>query len=472
MNRKAIVAIIIIMSGALLGIAIIQWFWIKWSVDLDEKIFDDKVLIALSRVKDRLSEDARLYSKLTDINLGSTDPLSQLKSNNLLRSIRESSEGDWKQKATDEEIRRNLLLIQKESFFDSQQKEKLNIYMSQELAAQGIILYYDYGVYSHELGGFTILNDNFTVPIRIVDVSESHAKIEKSLYNSHYEIPLFKPDETLKLYFPQKIKWIWSSVLPQLVSSIVFTSLVLFCFIYTIYVIFRQKKISEITNDFINNMTHEFKTPIATISLAADSIDSPMIIGDQNKVKRFTHIIKQENNRMLDQVEKVLQIALLDKKDFKLKLTEIDLNALVLQAVKNTELQIVQREGTINMDLGAEPLMIKGDVTHVSNIIYNLLDNANKYSEYSPEINVCTFRSEAGLHLEIKDKGIGIAKESIKHIFDKFYRVHTGNRHDVKGFGLGLSYVKTMLEAHKGIVKVKSELGEGSTFEVVFPASL
>ncbi|HMQ06192.1 MAG TPA: HAMP domain-containing sensor histidine kinase [Saprospiraceae bacterium] len=469
MNRKAIVAIIILMSGALLGIAIIQWFWIKWSVDLDEKIFDDKVIIALSRVKDRLAEDARLYSKLTDVNLGSTDPLSNLKSSALISSIREAKESQWRQKATDEEIRLNLLLIQKELFFDSQQKEKLNVYMKQELDQQGIDLYYDYGVYSIESGGFTILNGNFTVPISISDVSETNARVEKSLYNSHYEIPLFKPDETLKLYFPQKTKWIWSSVLPQLVSSIIFTSLVLLCFIYTVYVIFRQKKISEITNDFINNMTHEFKTPIATISLAADSIDSPMIISDDTKVKRFTQIIKQENKRMLDQVEKVLQIAMLDKKDFKLKFSDIDLNEVVLQAVKNSELQVSQRDGKIEVETGADPAMIKGDETHVSNIVYNLLDNANKYSADAPDIKVTTFRSSAGVHVLIRDRGIGMSKESLKHIFDKFYRVHTGNRHDVKGFGLGLSYVKTMVEAHKGIINVHSELGRGSTFEVIFP---
>ena len=244
---------------------------------------------------------------------------------------------------------------------------------------------------------------------------------------------------------------------------------VLFCFIYTLYIIFKQKKISEITNDFINNMTHEFKTPIATISLATDSINNPTIIKDENKIKRFLTIIKQENKRMLSQVEKVLQMALLEKDDFKLKFTGVYANDLINQVVQNAELQVTNRGGNIKIDLEANPDLIEADITHFSNIIHNLLDNANKYSPETPEITVNTHNVNNGIAISVRDKGLGMTKEAIKHIFDKFYRVHTGNRHDVKGFGLGLSYVKAMVNAHNGTISVESEPGKGSNFVINFP---
>jgi two-component system phosphate regulon sensor histidine kinase PhoR len=221
--------------------------------------------------------------------------------------------------------------------------------------------------------------------------------------------------------------------------------------------------------DFINNMTHEFKTPIATISLAADSITSPMIADDKKKVGRFAGIIKQENKRMLSQVEKVLQMALIDKSDFNLKVTEIDLHPIIAQALDYIKLQVVKRNGEVSSNLQATNPVIEGDQTHISNIIHNLLDNANKYSPDNPKISVETRNLPNGVEVIVKDNGIGMNKEAKKHIFDKFYRVHTGNLHDVKGFGLGLSYVKAMITAHKGQIDVKSELGEGSSFILFFP---
>ena len=298
--------------------------------------------------------------------------------------------------------------------------------------------------------------------------SEAETSIEENLYNSEFEIPLFNDiDQSLKVYFPNKNKW--ASVISQMLTSILFTSLVLFCFIYTLYIIFKQKKISEITNDFINNMTHEFKTPIATISLATDSINNPTIIKDENKIKRFLTIIKQENKRMLNQVEKVLQMALLEKEDFELKFTGVYANDLINQVVQNAELQVTNRGGNIKIDLEANPDLIEADITHFSNIIHNLLDNANKYSPETPEITVNTHNVNNGIAISVRDKGLGMTKEAIKHIFDKFYRVHTGNRHDVKGFGLGLSYVKAMVNAHNGTIVVESEPGKGSNFIINFP---
>lgn len=221
--------------------------------------------------------------------------------------------------------------------------------------------------------------------------------------------------------------------------------------------------------DFINNMTHEFKTPIATISLAADSIASPKVITDEGKINRFVGIIRQENKRMLQQVEKVLQMALIDKKDFQLKISEVDMHELIRQAVDHLSLQVQQREGNIDVRLEADTAIIEGDHTHLSNVIHNLLDNANKYSSGSPEIMISTVNSNEGILVHVEDKGIGMTKEDQKHIFDKFYRVHTGNLHDVKGFGLGLSYVKAITSAHQGYIDVKSEPGKGSKFSIYLP---
>ena len=225
-------------------------------------------------------------------------------------------------------------------------------------------------------------------------------------------------------------------------------------------------------SDFINNMTHEFKTPIATISLASDSITNDSIIRNTDKVKRFAGIIKQENSRMLDQVEKVLQMARIDKKDFELKVTTVNINDVVYQASENARLKVRQREGSLTTQLNATHPNVEGDLTHISNIIHNLLDNAEKYSNDRPEISIRTENDADGVIVIISDRGIGMSKESVKHIFDKFYRVHTGNRHDVKGFGLGLSYVKALMNAHKGRINVDSELGKGSTFTLFFPFKL
>lgn len=223
--------------------------------------------------------------------------------------------------------------------------------------------------------------------------------------------------------------------------------------------------------DFINNMTHEFKTPIATISLAADSIQSPMISGNKDKVNRFAGIIKQENKRMLEQVEKVLQMAKFDRENLNLKLTKVDIHAVIKLAVSNISLQVAQKAGTVESILKADKYIIEADENHISNIIHNLLDNANKYTPNKPNIKVYTIDRAESLEIVVEDNGIGLSKEARKHVFEKFYRVHTGNLHDVKGFGLGLSYVKALVTAHSGTVNVKSELGKGSNFILNFPYS-
>jgi two-component system phosphate regulon sensor histidine kinase PhoR len=253
-------------------------------------------------------------------------------------------------------------------------------------------------------------------------------------------------------------------------GTFLFAALILACFGYTIWVIFDQKRLSEMKTDFINNMTHEFKTPIATISLAADSIMSSRISGDPDKVARFANIIKQENKRMNNQVERVLQMAQIDRRESRLRLTRVDLHEVIHRAVENISLQVEPRGGTAKAVLEAVNPVIEGDLTHVSNMINNLLDNANKYSPQAPQITVRTRDVAEGVEVVISDQGLGLSKEARKRIFDKFYRVHTGDLHDVKGFGLGLSYVRAMIEKHHGHIDVQSELGKGSDFILFFPS--
>ncbi|HHB52047.1 MAG TPA: HAMP domain-containing histidine kinase, partial [Saprospiraceae bacterium] len=306
-----------------------------------------------------------------------------------------------------------------------------------------------------------------------ITATKEGKELMNHLLKSPYEVTFFQadlnPPGTLTVFFPGKNKLLWRSLWPNVIGMTLFMLIILLSFAYTVNVILRQKKISMMKTDFINNMTHEFKTPIATISLAADSITSPMIVKNPDKIKRFATIIKQENKRMNSQVEKVLQMAQIDKNEFSLNMTDINLHEVIQRAVENIGLQVEKKGGKAIAVLEAQNPMIKGDLTHISNVINNLLDNANKYTPENPQIFVSTRNVSSGVEVTIRDNGIGMTAEQRKHIFDKFYRVHTGNLHDVKGFGLGLSYVKAIMVAHKGQIDVKSELGKGSKFILVFP---
>lgn len=336
-----------------------------------------------------------------------------------------------------------------------------------ELTNQRIDGKVDYGIFDNKENRFVIYNS------RTVGRAEGDTTNLSSLYASSHKVSLFdfggEPAGYLFASFEEKDTAIWSELWVNFAASLLFALIILASFFYTIYVIQRQKQVSEMKTDFINNMTHEFKTPIATISLATDSIMSPKISGDPSKVTRFANIIKQENKRMNKQVEKVLQMAKLDKTQLKLNLTQVNLHRLATDAAEFIGLQVEPRGGTVTTDLQAQSPVVEGDHTHLSNVINNLLDNANKYSPESPEICISTKSTRKGVALTISDRGLGMSGEARKHIFDRFYRVHTGDRHDVKGFGLGLSYVKTIVEAHGGSVSVKSELGKGSHFTISLP---
>ena len=328
-----------------------------------------------------------------------------------------------------------------------------------ELKNRGIEIPVDYGVLNGTSNSFVISNSQ--IP---------HSELK----SSHYRCLLFpndlvtKPDYLI-MHFPNTIQYVLASMWLMLVSSFIFTCIILFVFAYTIQVIFRQKKLSDIKTDFINNMTHEFKTPIATISLAVDSIKDPRVQADQTKMDYFTRIIREENKRMNLQVENVLQMAQLEKGELNLRPEDVNVHTLIQKAVELIAIQVESKGGKIEASLQAQLPMIKGDPIHLSNVIFNLLDNANKYSPESPEIKISSDNNSTGILVRVSDKGIGMTKETQKRIFEKFYRVPTGNIHNIKGFGLGLSYVKAIVEQHKGWISVDSESGRGSTFEIYLP---
>jgi two-component system phosphate regulon sensor histidine kinase PhoR len=258
----------------------------------------------------------------------------------------------------------------------------------------------------------------------------------------------------------------------MIIASIVFTTIIILAFAITVRTLFNQKKLSEIKSDFINNMTHELKTPLATISLAIDALTNDKVIHDADKIKIYSSMIKEENKRMNKQVEKILQAARLEKEEIKLNLQKLDTHQIINKVVDNLALQIQEKNGTLDLKLRATNPIIEADEVHFSNIIFNLLDNAMKYSNDAPHIEVETLTTGNGmLSIKVRDNGIGMDKETQSRVFERFYRAHTGNLHNVKGFGLGLSYVKAIVDAHDGKIRVESAVGKGSTFTVILPVT-
>ncbi|EPR71512.1 two-component system sensor histidine kinase [Cyclobacterium qasimii M12-11B] len=311
--------------------------------------------------------------------------------------------------------------------------------------------------------------DNRDNIVGIGPVADLNFLKENGIKAELFPSDLLGVENFLVIHFPEKQNYLIRQVFLPLGSSLVFMCIIIICFVYAIKVIIRQKKVSDIKNDFINNMTHEFKTPISTVSLAVEALQDPDLFGEESLRKRYLNIIKDENIRLGKQVEQVLHAAALEKKDFNLKLERVDLKSLIDAAKSHFELIVENRGGTISSEYSLISGQLDADVFHLNNIVNNLLDNATKYSKSAPQIKISVNETETDFTISIKDQGIGISKEAQKKIFDKFYRVPTGNLHDVKGFGLGLSYVKTMVEAHKGTIKLDSEPGQGSVFTINLP---
>jgi two-component system phosphate regulon sensor histidine kinase PhoR len=291
---------------------------------------------------------------------------------------------------------------------------------------------------------------------------------------SNYKVQLF-PDNIisqnliLSVVFPGRANYVLGSMAWLLGGSLLFSFIVLATFALSLFFLIRQKKIAEMKSDFLNNMTHEFKTPIATISLAADTIINPKVIKDESSIRHFVGLIKKENSRMNKKVETILQIASLDKKEIAFKYENLSLHSIIEKAVDTIEIHVHQRNGKLQLHLDASEPVIYGDQEHLLNLVNNLLDNAIKYSPEAPDITVSTINTDGGIVMSVQDKGIGMSKSVQNKIFERFYRQSSGNIHDVKGFGLGLNYVREIIDAHKGSVNVISEPGKGSRFEIFLP---
>jgi two-component system phosphate regulon sensor histidine kinase PhoR len=280
----------------------------------------------------------------------------------------------------------------------------------------------------------------------------------------------------LYIYFPTQRAFILNQLGFTLGASVLLIVVILACFYIAINTIVQQKKLADIKNDFINNMTHEFKTPISTISLAAEMAQEQVgrsggddAAGLNERVGRYMGIIRDETRRLGSHVEKVLQMALLDRGEIRLKLSSVNVHDVIEKVLNNIGIQIEQRGGEVDLSFEADQEVIEADELHVTNILYNLLDNALKYSPNTPVIGIKTASLPEGVSITVSDQGLGMTKEQVSRIFEKFYRVPTGNRHDVKGFGLGLSYVKKMIDEHHGQILVDSQPGKGSTFDVILP---
>ena len=283
---------------------------------------------------------------------------------------------------------------------------------------------------------------------------------------------VFNTHDFLLLQFPSQNDFILAGIKGSLILSFVFSLVIISAFYYTLRLIFKQKRLSDIKNDFVNNMTHELKTPIATISLALDAIKNPIIKNNEEKFNDYNRILKEENQKLNRHVERVLQMALIDKGELPVYKKQVDLVALMKDALDQYKLQIADQKARVDLMASSEQIIMLGDEHHLQTTFGNLLDNALKYSKTDGRIFIQLQQEQEGIKISFRDHGIGIDKEQHEKIFDKFYRVQAGNVHDVKGFGLGLSYVKSIVEAHGGAITVESEKGKGSEFVIFFKTAL
>ena len=524
MNKKRFVLLVILMSLSLIGIISVQVYWIKQSVEDKEEQFSNAVEDVLDKVAERVeSRERRDYM---DRVISSADSLGVPKSEKL-RSILfvdrdlNSDEIRFLQHGILEEdygsssmffdspggadtislknftTKRSTTIFKEEFDLDGKSfgltpfqkfqkvggletidkilldeviyeaaksvpihdrisNQEIQLSLSKELKNRGIDIEFEYGVYSN---GF---------PTKI------KSKKFKFKNSSIYDTPIFRDSEgvtnfALLLSFPNKKQFLIGSIMTMAVLSMIFVLVIIIAYSSAIYQLIQQKQISEIKSDFINNMTHEFKTPIATINLAVEAIKNPKSINDKEKVLRYLGMIKDENKRMHAQVENVLRISKLEKNQLDISKDRVDAHDIINEAIAHIELIVEDRGGYVKTYLDAERSDVLANDMHFTNVIVNVLDNAVKYSPEAPKIDVYTEKAKNSIIIKIQDQGSGMSKAVLKKVFEKFYREHTGNIHNVKGHGLGLAYVKKIIDDHQGEVYVESEKGKGSTFYIKLP---
>ncbi len=512
-----------IMSFSLIGIIVVQMYWIVSSYRNNEEQFKYHVQQVLGNIGSGLQQNEatefyRMYNQLKD-SIGTPPKQSELKQYYIVE----------RNPTTNEQIvYSNILVLEdyniKSSFFDKKadslkvksfvSKRKTEIYKGDDFDRNNLKQNYPDEVIEQS-GNLDVLDKaqfdiyfKDIVALRSIDerVSKTklrelleqelklygvNAKFEFGIYNkglstkiksedfiyeegSTYGVPIFTDNENRSKYqlyitFPEKSKYLFSSLIGITLLSVLFTIVIIAAYLNAINQLIKQKQISEIKTDFINNMTHEFKTPIATINLALDAIKNPKVINDPEKVERYLRMIREENKRMHAQVENVLQISKLERREFNVDKSTMDVHEIIENAVDHVGLIVQDRGGEINLHLDARRSDVLGNDFHFTSVIVNILDNAVKYSIDVPIIDVYTENVKDFILIKIQDHGVGMSKQAQKRIFDKFYREHTGDLHNVKGHGLGLAYVQQIVEVHNSQVYVESEKGKGSTFIIKMP---
>jgi two-component system, OmpR family, phosphate regulon sensor histidine kinase PhoR len=347
-------------------------------------------------------------------------------------------------------------------------KQEIESIVREELQAQGLKkIPFEFTVTDNNITGDKVSSENFMK--YYADSANNLRQIVILTPESGTDFENFIPEEFLVVIVPHQNTIVLKQLFWFIIGAIIFTLIIITAFFLTLRTLFVQKKLGEIKSDFINNMTHEFKTPLATISLAVDALKNEKVIADKKKSDYFTGVIKEENIRMNKQVEAILQAALLEKNETQLNVKKLSAHEFIEDAVNNITLPLNEKGGVLEIHLDASEDKIMLDEVHFTNVINNLLDNAMKYSKDNPLIKLTTSNANNMMRIKIEDNGIGMNKDTLSHIFEKFYRAHTGNVHNVKGFGLGLAYVKTMVDAHKGTIKAESILGKGTAFTVTIP---
>ena len=326
---------------------------------------------------------------------------------------------------------------------------------------------FEFAITPTSMIGEQVVSDNF---VRLYQDTVNNLQITYPMISPSGSLSEgVSPEELLVVLVAGYKNIVWKKMSWMIIGAVLFTILIFVAFFVTLKALLKQKKLSEIKSDFINNMTHEFKTPLATISLAVDALKNEKVINDRAKTEYFSGIIKEENKRMNKQVETILQAAMLDKQQIQLNLKTFHAHELITTAVNNMKLPVEEKHGRLEVSFEATDDLICADEVHFTNLVNNLLDNSVKYSRDNLIVKLCTQNVNNNFRIRIEDNGIGMNKETLHRIFEKFYRAHTGNLHNVKGFGLGLSYVKTIVNAHRGKIKAESTLGKGSCFIIDMP---
>ncbi len=493
MNRAKIRSLIALLSAALIGLIFIQVHWIGHAVEEQEKRFVENVNLALAKVPGKLyqqhivnAKDSNQTADLIDLLLKNMSPKKlmdqigmsiSISTDDSTITLTDNSQplmppffGPKQNRAigakfSQENVKSTMNLFRslletpkKEMMMRQLDAESVNKAINESLAEQGISTDYNFAVY-----------DNFSGTALFGGVDSE--KMNRKLLESRFGIDLTAGNfmlarKALKLFFPSAKSYVLRSIYWLFALAIILLSIIIYVFYTTISTIFRMKKLSEVRDDFINNMTHELKTPISTISLACEMLTDSDVQRNQQQQDKYVQMIDDENNRLGLLVENVLTTALIDRGALKLKLDFVDLHSVIESVLDNIRIQIESRGGEIVVQHNASNFSVHADKTHLTNVINNLVDNANKYSPDKPEIQIKTENVNGSIKISVIDKGVGINKENRRKIFDALYRIPTGNVHNTKGFGIGLSYVKAIMDLHGGTVDVQSEVGKGSCFSV------